>query len=264
MHTFETLSIPTNAVGIHWFGQNSFALKDTAGTIIQIDPYFPHERTPERFVHTEPPLDETDLKTDLVLLTHDHGDHTCIESLQRIHNAFPDVSFAGPMESVQRMLDNGFPQDNLITIKAGETHTLVDIKVHSVWAKPPLGVPDDGIRPPGVQHLSYIIAINGVHVYVTGDLINTFADHDELIAPITAIQPDIGLLTTHPTEGEFPYFEGSIKLAKKLGLKTAIPAHYDCFAKRTYDPHIWAAGFPSDGPLPLIIPYNTAAVVMIE
>ena len=62
MHTFETLSVPANAVGIHWFGQNSFALKDTAGTIVQIDPYFPRERSPERFVHTEPPLDEAELK----------------------------------------------------------------------------------------------------------------------------------------------------------------------------------------------------------
>lgn len=261
MHTFEILPVPANAVGIHWFGQNSFALKDTAGTIVQIDPYFPHARPPERYIHAEPPLDEADLRTDLVLLTHDHGDHTCVESLQRIHSAFPDACFAGPEESVQRMLDNGFPQDRLITLQAGKTNTLVGIEIHAVWAKPPGGVPDDDIPPPRVQHLSYILVINGVRVYVTGDLINTFADHDELIALVAALQPDIGILTTHPTEGEFPYFEGSVKMAVKLGLKTAIPAHYNCFVKRTYDPCEWAVGFPGDGPQPCIIPYNTAVVV---
>ena len=89
MHPFESLSVPDGAVGLHWFGQNSFALKDRAGTIVQIDPFFPRERPPERFIHPYPPLHEAELRTDVVLLTHDHGDHTCIESLRRIRAAFP-------------------------------------------------------------------------------------------------------------------------------------------------------------------------------
>ena len=35
-------------------------------------------------MHNEPPLDEATLPTDYVLLTHNHRDHTCIESIQRI------------------------------------------------------------------------------------------------------------------------------------------------------------------------------------
>lgn len=31
-------------------------------------------------------------------------------------------------------------------------------------------------------------------------------------------------------------------------LKTAVPPHYSCFAKRKYDPQEWAAQFPLDGP----------------
>ena len=81
-----------------------------------------------------------------------------------------------------------------------------------------------------------------------------------MLQPIADLQPDIGLLTTHPIEGEFPYFEGSIKMALKLGLKAAVPAHYACFVKRTYDPQVWAAGFPENGAKPLIIPYNSAIV----
>jgi L-ascorbate metabolism protein UlaG (beta-lactamase superfamily) len=46
MHAFEKLKIPENNLGIHWFGQNSFALKDSAGTILMVDPYFPRERPP--------------------------------------------------------------------------------------------------------------------------------------------------------------------------------------------------------------------------
>ena len=74
---------------------------------------------------------------------------------------------------------------------------------------------------------------------------------------IAAMQPDIGLITTHPTEGEFPFFEDTVRLAQKLRLTTIVPAHYECFVKRTYDPKTWAALFPPDGPKPLIIPWNS-------
>jgi L-ascorbate metabolism protein UlaG (beta-lactamase superfamily) len=260
MHAFESLSVPADAIGIHWFGQNSFALKDAGGTIVQIDPFFPHDRPAERYIHTEPPLDEADLRTDVVLMTHDHGDHTCIESLQRIHAAYPAARFVGPVESVRRMAESGLPEANLATIAAGDAMALGTVTVHATWSKPPLGAPAEGIRPPDVQHLGYVIAIGGVRVYVTGDLINTFAAHDELMSPVAALAPDIGLLTMHPTEGEFPFFEGAVEMAVKLGLKAAVPAHYACFAKRTYDPQAWAALLPAGGPRPVIIPYNGAVV----
>jgi L-ascorbate metabolism protein UlaG (beta-lactamase superfamily) len=260
MHPFETLQVAEGEVGLHWFGQNSFALKDAAGMVVQTDPYFPRNRPAERFIHPVPPLDEAELRTDVVLLTHDHGDHTCIESLQRIHAAFPEARFVGPVESVRRMLDGGIPEAQLLQIGAGDSMSVGALRVHAFWSKPPDGVPDDGIDPPDVTHLGYVMALGGTKVYVTGDLINTFAEHDELIAPVKALQPDVGLLTMHPTEGEFPYFDGAVKLAVKLGLKAAVPAHYACFVKRTYDPYEWAALLPPDGPEPLIIPYNSAVV----
>jgi len=260
MHPFESLSVPAHAVGIHWFGQNSFALKDAAGTIVQIDPYFPHARPAERFIHAQPPLDEAELRTDYVLLTHDHSDHTCIESLQRIHAAHSAARFVGPGESIDRMAVHDIPAHTLTTIQAGESMRLGQIAIYAFWSKPPKGAPAEGIHPPDVQHLGYVLDMGGIKVYVTGDLINTFAEHHELLQPIADLQPDIGLLTTHPTEGEFPYFEGSIMMALKLGLKAAVPAHYACFVKRTYDPYVWAAGFPGDGPKPLIMPYNSAIV----
>ncbi len=260
MHSFESLQVAEGEIGLHWFGQNSFALKDAAGTIVQIDPYFPRDRPAERFLHPEPPLDETELRTDIVLLTHDHGDHTCMESLRRIHGAFPDARFVGPVESVNRMRDAGLPESRLVMIAAGDALSLGALQVHAFWSKPPEGVPEDDIAPPGVTHLGYVAELGGTKVYVTGDLINTFAEHRELVDPVAALEPDVGLITMHPTEGEFPYFDGAVKLAVALGLKAAVPAHYACFVKRTYDPQEWAALLPPEGPEPLIIPYNSAVV----
>lgn len=260
MHPFASLHVPPGAVGIHWFGQSSFALKDTAGAMVLVDPYFPHTRPAEHFIHAEPPLDEADLPVNHVLLTHDHGDHTCLESLLRIDAAFPHVRFIGPAESIARLRGGGIADARLITVAAGDTARAGAMTIHAVWAKPPGGAPADGIKPPDVTHLGYVVDTGSVRVYITGDPINTFAEHDELLQPIAALRPDIGLLTTHPSEGEFPYFDGSAKMAQQLGLKAAVPAHYACFVKRTYDPQTWAAHFPVDGPRTIIIPYNSAVV----
>ena len=115
MHPFESLVVREDAVGIHWFGQSTFGLKDAQGTIVQVDPYYPHERPADRFIHARPPLHEASLHTDFVLLTHDHGDHTCTESIARIAAAYPDVQIVGPAESIQRVRDRwhyGLSNDN--------------------------------------------------------------------------------------------------------------------------------------------------------
>lgn len=261
MHPFATLDVPEGAVGIHWFEQNAYALKDAGGTTLLIDPYFPHGRPAERFVRPEPPVDEATLPTDFVLLTHAHGDHTNSETIARIHAAWPEARYIGPPESIAQILrDTDVAADHTTVIAAGESLQLDGLTISAFFSKPPEGDPDAGIPAPDVTHLGYVIAMGGVRIYVTGDAINTFAEHDELIAPIAAMAPHVGFLTTHPTEGEFPFFEGSVKLAQKLGLDAAVPAHYACFVKRTYDPQAWAQRFPEDGPRPLIIPWNSHVI----
>jgi L-ascorbate metabolism protein UlaG (beta-lactamase superfamily) len=252
----EALAVPEDAVAIHWFGQSWFAFKDATGLTVQVDPYGPRVRPPEKFIHAQSPLDEAALRTDYVLLTHAHGDHTCVESLLRIHAAFPAARFCGPHESISQLRASGVPETLLATVTAGETRELGALKVHAVWSKPPEGVPEEGIPAPDVEHLGYVLDFGKRRIYISGDPINTISRHESMLAPIRAHRPQIGLLTTHPSEGEFPFFDGSVELAVKLELQAAVPAHYDCFTQRTYDPHAWAAAFPADGPRPIIIPYN--------
>ena len=136
--------------------------------------------------------------------------------------------------------------------------SLGTMTAHAVYAKPPEGLPSDDIAPPDVTHLGYVVEAGGVRVYISGDPVNTFAEHEALLAPIRELEPDIGLLTNHPSEGEFPFFAGSAKMASALGLKAAVPAHYACFVARNYDPQEWAAALAEVEPL--IIPYNQSAV----
>lgn len=261
MHPFAELVIPADSVGIHWFEQNAYALKDSQDTIVQVDPFYPAERPAERYIHSQPPLIESELPTDYVLVTHAHGDHTNSETIARIHSSWPEAKYIGPKESIDQVLEEtDVDRDLAMTIDAGESISVGGIVVHAFYSKPPGGDPEADILPARVTHLGYVIEMEGVKLYFTGDAINTFASLAELIGPIAAMEPDIGFLTTHPTEGEFPFFEGSILLAQKLGLKTAVPSHYACFVKRTYDPHKWASFLPADGPEPLVIPWNSHVI----
>jgi len=79
------------------------------------------------------------------------------------------------------------------------------------------------------------------------------------LSPIRDLEPHIGFLTNHPDEGEFPFFEGSGRIAGALGLKTAVPTHYSCFVTRDYDPQAWANHLPDDVDR-LVIPYNQSVV----
>jgi L-ascorbate metabolism protein UlaG (beta-lactamase superfamily) len=258
MHLLANLHVPPGQVAVHWFEQASFAVKDVTGTIILIDPYFPHHRPAETFIQPKPPVDEAQLPADYVLLTHAHSDHTHPESIERIWHASPHVRFVGPEESIAQIgRETTVEADHTLTIRAGETVKLGTVEAHAVYAKPPAGDPAADIPPPNVTHLGYVLRVEKLTLYFSGDPINTFAEHAELIDAVAAYKPDIGFLTTHPTEGEFPFYAGCVKMARKIGLNHVVPAHRACFVNRDYDPTEWAAQFPPEGPIPLIIPRNS-------
>jgi L-ascorbate metabolism protein UlaG (beta-lactamase superfamily) len=261
MHALAHLRVPAGRVAAHWFEQSSFAVKDAAGTVVLIDPYFPRRRPPERFIHPTPPLDEAELPADYVLLTHDHSDHTYPESLARIRAASPDCRFVGPHESIARAVaEAGVEPERTAVIRAGEAVDLGGVRAHAVYTKPPGGDPAAGIAPPDVTHLGYVLASGDIRLYITGDPIRTFAEHDELVAAVAALAPAVGFMTTHPTEGEFPLFDGSAAMARRIGLARAVPVHRACFVRRDYDPEAWAAHFPAGGPAPFIMPRDSQSL----
>lgn len=247
------ITVPETAVAIFWFGQNSFALKNAAGSVALIDPFFPHERPAEKFIHPDPPADEARLRVDVIFLTHDHGDHTCVETIRRLAPANPGIAIIGPPESMERIDSAGIDVE-LIPVVSGESRPAATMTAHAVFSK----LPDPAIS---CMHLGYVIDSGGGIVYVSGDPQNDFADVSGLVDPIRVLNPDIGLLTTHPTEGEFPFFDGSVEVAQRIGLKAAVPSHYGCFVKRTYNPLAWADAFPRPSPQRIIIPYRGAVIV---
>jgi len=258
MHKLVDINVPKGAVAIHWFEQASFAVKDASGTIVFVDPYFPHDRPASTFLHATPPVNEAELPVAYVLLTHEHGDHTHPETVNRIRQSSPRARFVGPIESVNLIVrECAVDPANTVTIEAGRSVALGSMTAHAVYAKPPAGDAAANIAPPDVTHLGYVLKAGAVTLYFSGDLIHNFADHDALVQPVAAHRADLGFITCHPTEGEFPFFAGAVKIAQRTGLVNAAPAHYACFVARDYDPVAWAAEFPAGGPEPLLIPRNS-------
>lgn len=259
MYHLDERTVSAGRLAVHWFEQSAFAVKNAEGVVVLVDPYFPSDRTPDRFVHVERPVDPATLRPDLVLLTHDHSDHTHPESITAIAAHSPKTIFVGPAESVKRIVtDCGVASERARTIAAGDAAELSGVTVHAVFSKPPGGDPDAGIGEPNTAHLGYVVETGGRRLFFSGDPINTLADLPDLTDAIRRLAPEIGFLTTHPTEGEFPFFDSARRLAEAIGLGRAVPSHYQCFAKRNYDPAGFVDAFASSPVEVTVIPWNEA------
>lgn len=258
MHPFVTQPVPEGRIAIHWFGQSSFAVKNAGGEIALVDPFFTRIRPEGKYIYDDPPADEAAWPVNYIILTHDHRDHTSEDTLERFHAHWPSIRYVGPVESIRRVRSLGVPEAQVTIVDAGDRVPLGSMTLYAVYAKPPGGLPEYGIEPPDVTHLGYVLDVSGFRIYFSGDPVRPFDEIDELVRPIAVLKPEIGMFTTHPTEGEFPFFEGSVRMAERIGVKVAIPSHYGYYRKRTYDPHEWAACFSPGGPTPLIIPYNSS------
>ncbi len=261
MHPFTQHDVPDGAAAVHWFEQSSFAVRDAADTLTLVDPYSPHDRPADRFIHAEPPMDEAEWPARFVLLTHAHGDHTDPETLARLHAGTPDARYLGPQEAIDQLIEETpIAPAQCTAVSAGDRVQIGTMAVNVVYAKPPDGDSNAGIEPPDTPHLGYVVEAGRNRLYFTGDPINTFAEHESLTAPVAALQPTVAFLTNHPTEGEFPYFDGCVRMATRCRVGIACPAHYACFVARNYDPAEWAAAFPAGGPSTRIIPRNSNVV----
>ncbi len=263
MHPLFTTPVPADALALHWFGQSSFGLKTSGGTIVLIDPFFPLHRPPTEYRHVESPLDEATLPTNLVLITHDHRDHNCVESQQRLLQANRGTRFLAPPEALVRMRQARIPEALMMEAGAGQSRGFADIAVHAVHAKPPEGDPANDIPPPDVLHLGYVVVCGPHRIWFSGDPIHTFARHATLLDPVRAHAPTLGVLTMQAGEGEFPSFAESLDVIAALNLPAVVPAHYDCFVKRHYDVTLWANALHAAAPhVQAIVPdYNTTVML---
>ena len=206
-----------------WLGQAGMLFETDSGLRIMVDPYLSDslvERGPAMKRLT--PIDERflDLDIDVLVLTHDHGDHTDLETLKRVlaqeksvdvlasYNAWEKVRFALPA------------QNNYTMFNAGTEWTRDGVTLRAVPA-----VHSD------FHAIGLMFEADGLSVYVTGDTL-----YDRRV---------INALAGEKIDCFFPAINGkgnnmnpadAVRMTKQLAPKWAYPLHWDTFVNFAADP----------------------------
>ncbi len=225
--------IPEGAVGVWWLGQSGLVLKG-AGMTVYLDPYLepaPRRRVPPAF----PP--EAVTNADLVLLTHDHGDHLDATALPPIAAASPGARFVTPRPIAERVA--GLVGDAARVIPA-TADTPLTVGAATIVPVPARHEEFDLHPTLGYPYLGYVITLGGVTIYNAGDTI-PYEGMIERLAPLgvhLAFLPINGrdfFRTRGGTLGNMHPREAS-DVAAAIGADTVVPVHYGMFAGNDASP----------------------------
>jgi L-ascorbate metabolism protein UlaG (beta-lactamase superfamily) len=238
-HLIEQISAaqpPRGAVALWWLGQASFVLKGD-GVVVYVDPYL---RVADRRLSPPPFPPEAVTNADLVLLTHDHGDHVDPETLPGLAKASPAARFVAPRPIDGRVAGLVGSPTRVSPAVADEPLAL-DTQGHKVEILPvPAKHEEFDLTEEGYPHLGYSVRLGGVTVHHSGDTI----PYDGQVERVRAHGVDVALLpingrdyyrTRAGTIGNFDYREAA-EFATQIGAKVAIPMHYGMFRGNTVPP----------------------------
>jgi L-ascorbate metabolism protein UlaG (beta-lactamase superfamily) len=225
--------IPERAVGVWWLGQSSLVLK-AAGQIIYIDPYLapsPRRLVPPAF----PP--EAVTHADLILCTHDHGDHIDPAALPPLAAASPQARIVAPRPAAGRVAELVGDAERVVAAVADEPLTLGPVEIIPVPAKH-----EEFERHPelGNPYLGYVLRLDGLTVYNAGDTVA----YEGLVERLAPLAIDLAFLpingrdffrTSAGTIGNMDYREAA-ELAIAIGIHSVVPVHYGMFAHNSVPP----------------------------
>lgn len=180
---------------ITWFAQSAFRVEH-GGMTIYIDPF--------KIPDGEP-------AADVLLLTHDHGDHLSADDIAKVRNANTTV-IAGP--AVADKIDQPFTE-----LAPGQTTTVGKLNVRAVPAYTTSKFRDSGepTHPKESQHVGYVIEIDDLSFYFVSD--SDVIPEMEEIGPVDyAFIPVSGVFVMTADE--------AAKAASIIQPSVAIPCHY--------------------------------------
>ena len=220
------------SVAFWWLGQHSVVLK-LAGKVIYIDPYLkPDDRrrvgpplTPEQVTHA-----------DLVLLTHDHGDHIDPFAVPGIAKASPAARFVASRRHRERLLGLGVGESRLTLMDPDERVECDGVAVTALKAKHEFFENDER----GWPYLGFVVESGPVAVYHAGDTLvydglKTSLERWRLTAMFLPINGRDAARYRRNTLGNMTYQEAA-DIAGELAPGIVAPMHYEMFAHNSEDP----------------------------
>ncbi len=150
------------------------------------------------------------VKPDLILITHPHSDHFQPAVLKAYLQANPQAVLAGPAEVVKLAQENGLT--GMQTVAPGQTYTLAGFEFSTV---PAYFEAKDWNHPQAGGWVGYVLPLNGVRYYVTGDT--------QPVPEMAAAKPDVILALLTGCGGNTAQ---ALKMAKVSGARLVVPVHH--------------------------------------
>lgn len=232
------LTVPPESLALWALGQSGFVLKGR-DTIAYIDPYLTGavNETRRRF---HPPIKpEEATNAQIVFCTHEHLDHTDIDTVGPMAAAAPQAIFVGPANSRDIMLQAGIPEERILVPIIEQPYTLGGLTFTAI---PSAHYNLDFDPERGYRWLGFIITLNGVTLYHCGDTIL----YEGLVEKLLRYRFDIACLPVNGRDWwrEQRHLTGNldareaVQLATTIGADVLIPVHNDLFAGNRVNPAI--------------------------
>lgn len=200
---------------ITWIGQSGYILND-GKTEICIDPYLSNvvNRVANRPRMVEAPFLPEELKSDVVICTHNHLDHVDIDAIPLMKK--DNMLFLAPSDAKNQLIECGVV--NYKTFDEGTTVRIGDFEFEAVFA-------DHSVLAIGV-----IVKHNGITMYFSGD-----TEYNEKLEELKKYNIDIMFICINGKLGNMNV-EEAVKLTKIINPKVGVPTHYGMFESNTENP----------------------------
>jgi L-ascorbate 6-phosphate lactonase len=228
--TISAAKVEKGHMAFWWIGQLGYIYK-LAGRVVYIDAYLQDGKDRAR-----PPVfsPEEAANADIVMGTHDHGDHIDRFAWPIIAKANPQAVFVCPAMLVRKLSSElAIPEERFCGIGDGETMNVKGIAIKGIAS-----AHETLCRDPATGQypcMGFVISADGILFYHSGDTCNyegletklkAFGKLDAVFLPINGRS---SYKYTHGCIGNMTYQE-AVDLAGAIAPRSAVPGHYEMHA----------------------------------
>lgn len=200
---------------IRWIGQSGYIISDGKSEIC-IDPYLSNvvDRIAHRGRMVEAPFPPEELKSDVVVCTHNHLDHIDVDAIELMQKT--NKLFLAPKDAKKQLKECGVQKYQ--PFDEGDSYCIGDFKLIAVFA-------DHTVPAVGV-----VVKHNGITMYFSGD-----TEYNEKLEELKKYNIDIMFICINGKLGNMDVND-AVKLTKIINPKVGVPTHYGMFESNTEDP----------------------------
>ena len=199
---------------VKWIGQAGLLI-EADGKIILVDPYLSNSvEAINPYNYRRKAVDESlfDVEPDMIILTHNHLDHTDPDTLKRYISEDSKITVLAPDVAWQNVRTFGGVGNNYVMFNRGTRWTEGNVEFYAVKA-------EHSDR----SAIGVVINCDGKTYYITGDTLYNEQIFSDLPDKIDAVFLPINGLGNNMNAVD------AVRFAKRIGAKCAVPIHWGMF-----------------------------------